>query len=166
MSTSGRRFLTAAVAGIALATLAALTAKPLRPDVVDRSELEGQWKLVRMENSGGGLEKRGFAALTMHFNGDKMFGVFEGGTKEDFGPFVLNTEQKPKHIDFKLHNKKGVFTRFGIYELDGDRLRICHTTVLPPKESNRPTDFATPAFAGRMLAEFTRVKTTTQPDRK
>lgn len=67
----------------------------------------------------------------------------------------LDTSKKPKTIDTEqiVGEHKGK-TIQGIYEIDGDKLRVCMAT--PGKE--RPTEFSAKAGSGNSLAVYQREK--------
>jgi uncharacterized protein (TIGR03067 family) len=71
------------------------------------------------------------------------------------GTIEINPTKKPKTIDVKpeIGTNKGK-TLLGIYELDGDSLKIC--LALPDKD--RPTAFATAAENGQQLVVYKREK--------
>jgi uncharacterized protein (TIGR03067 family) len=87
------------------------------------------------------------------FSGDKMSLKYGAGSFEPVRSlsFKLDPSKNPKAIDFIVldGDKKGEKGP-GIYDLDGDRLRMC----LPNAEiTERPTEFAAPQ--GSMLIVMT-----------
>ena len=58
---------------------------------------------------------------------------------------------QPKEIDLT----KGKESSFGIYQLDGDNLKLC---LNQRTTSERPQDWSAPAGSGRVLMVFKRVK--------
>jgi uncharacterized protein (TIGR03067 family) len=71
------------------------------------------------------------------------------------GTFVLDPGKKPKTIDIKFTEgpEKGN-TSLGIYELDGDTLKICLTITA----KDRPTEFAAKAKSGHGFEVLKREK--------
>ena len=68
----------------------------------------------------------------------------------------VNTAAKPKQIDTKnLDGPEKGFISVGIYELDGDTLRICHTWK---GQTKRPEKFAIAEGSGLVLAVWKREK--------
>jgi uncharacterized protein (TIGR03067 family) len=60
------------------------------------------------------------------------------GKQTSEGEIRVNTAAKPKQIDTKyLSGPEKDLTTLGIYELDGDTLRICHTSPLRTARSAR-----------------------------
>ncbi|MFO0876529.1 MAG: TIGR03067 domain-containing protein [Gemmataceae bacterium] len=121
--------------------------------------LQGRWKLVDAEDSDGIVKKRGFAKQVMVVQGDQMWDEPDAGEKEVRQPFKLTPAKNPRWIDFRTRGEgKGGQERFGIYKLEGARLTICFSTVVPAEESRRPTDFTTKPGSGRVLLVYERVK--------
>jgi uncharacterized protein (TIGR03067 family) len=94
----------------------------------DRAALQGEWEIVSAESNGeppppGMLDGAKFA-----FSGDNLTLLGKEGT------FELDATQSPRRIDFI----RGKGRQLGIYELDGDRLKLC---VGPADD--RPTEFKT-----------------------
>lgn len=143
---------------LVLLIVALLPAASTPPPTGDMGKIQGRWLLMKAEISGdGGNSNLVLSKDKWHFKGDALVAEHPTGGKTDFGPFKLDEKTQPKRIDFKFHDGKVTHTRLGIYELDGNRLRICFSSVVPAREENRPTDFTTPAFGGRMLGEFERI---------
>src|SRR5262249_50671631 len=98
----------------------------------DAHELgRGEWALVEM-NQGGIVLRRDFlkaAQLELTLKPDKFVMRLEGKTEE--GSYRVNTERGAREIDIR----SGDVTALGIYELNGDRLKI----ALGRKR--RPRDF-------------------------
>jgi len=72
---------------------------------------------------------------------------------QDSGTFTADSSKQPSQMD--IHPAEGPNagqTILGIYELDGDRLRVCYG----PAGSPRPAAFDAPAGSGRLLATYYR----------
>ena len=94
----------------------------------DSAALQGEWEIVSAESNGeppppGLLDGARFA-----FSGDKLTLMGKDGT------FELDATKSPRQIDFV----RGKSRQIGIYELDGDKLKLC---VGPADD--RPTEFKT-----------------------
>jgi uncharacterized protein (TIGR03067 family) len=81
----------------------------------DRAALQGEWEIVSAESNGeppppGLLDGARFA-----FSGDKLTLLGKEGT------FELDASKSPRQIDFV----RGKSRQIGIYELDGDSLKLC-----------------------------------------
>ena len=138
-----RALLAAVVAtGLAVAAFAA------DDDAVrkEKQSLQGKWTIVSVDRDGKEVNmwKDGLRL----FEGDKYTLTTKGG--ESFkGTFALDPAKVPKAIDFMPGGGqyKGKTLR-GIYEIDGDMLKICFAE--PDKE--RPTEFSSKANSGWTLA--------------
>ena len=114
----------------------------------DMKALEGAWTVVSLEIDGRTMEA-GSARLVVkdgRFTTESMGAVYEGIVK-------IDPAQAPKHFDleFTAGPEKGNTNR-GIYELDGDRWRICLNTT----GGERPREFATRAGSGLALETLQR----------
>ena len=94
----------------------------------DHAALQGEWEIVSAESNGeppppGLLDKAKFA-----FSGDKLTLMGKEGT------FELDSGKSPRQIDFI----RGQTRQIGIYELDGDSLKLC----IGPAD-DRPKTFKT-----------------------
>jgi uncharacterized protein (TIGR03067 family) len=94
----------------------------------DRAALQGEWEIVSAESNGeppppGLLDGAKFA-----FSGDKLTLLGKEGT------FELDATKSPRQIDFVRGNSRQI----GIYELDGDSLKLC----VGPSD-DRPKEFKT-----------------------
>ncbi len=116
------------------------TSVPERADAKEREQLRGEWTLVRETTANGVVHTYGAAGesiighWTLTFDGEKFV------TEEDYtdpsyiiaGTFALDTNQRPKRIDLAVvevdsladRELKGL-SRLGVYELDGDHLKLC-----------------------------------------
>ena len=116
----------------------------------DKKDLDGKWVVVSVERDG-----KPWAAMKGAIrvnNGDKYILTPKEG-KAVPGTFKIDPTKKPKTID--MTPTEGNFkdkTLLGIYELDGDTLKICFAE--PGKE--RPTDFT--SKAGMVLVVHKRDK--------
>ena len=94
----------------------------------DHATLQGEWAIVSAESNGeppppGVLDGARFA-----FSGDNLTLLGKEGT------FRLDATKSPREIEFVRGNSR----QLGIYELDGDSLKLC---VGPADD--RPTEFKT-----------------------
>lgn len=102
--------------GLVLLAIAACSGK--RQDSAsqqDHTALQGEWEIVSAESNGeppppGMLDGAKFA-----FSGDKLTLMGKEGT------FELDATKSPRQIDFI----RGKSRQLGIYELDGDQLKLC-----------------------------------------
>ena len=112
----------------------------------DSDGFQGVWEVVSAEWDGDELSAEDAKAMTVIFKGDKSVVTIKGkGDKEE--TFTLDSVKKPKWIDM---TPKSV----GIYELDGDQLKI----RLNRDSSDRPTTFAGPTNKNETLVLLKRRK--------
>ena len=93
--------------------------------------------------------------LALIFRGDAIH-IREGGkTTENFA-FTLDPTKKIKEIDLtlKVGPQKGRVDR-GIYQLDGDTLRIC---IQSNKDAPRPSEFRSPVGSDLWLVMLQKAK--------
>jgi uncharacterized protein (TIGR03067 family) len=152
--TRPRKFATAPGSGHALETLSRGTAEEEAPEVpapataadsVD--EMSGEWQMVSCIRDGYTLEP-------MLVKSGRRIGR-GGETTTMFGKqvfmkarYTLDATQNPKTIDYAITDgaSKGK-TQYGIYEMDGELLRICYAG--PGK--SRPTDFTSATGDGKTV---------------
>jgi uncharacterized protein (TIGR03067 family) len=102
----------------------------------DLDKLQGTWTVVAMETEGKKLPEEAYKGVKIIVEKNKMTMGKDG--KSDAATIVLDPSKEPKWID--ATGKEGE-TLLGIYQLDGDDLKI----VLSKKEGDRPKAFATKA---------------------
>jgi uncharacterized protein (TIGR03067 family) len=119
--------------------------------------LAGTWKYISLENDGKKVPEETLKELLMVRDeagkvvirrGDEV--VLEATTRK------IDASRKPKTIDSEqtVGEQKGTIVQ-GIYELDGDTLRVC---VVLPGKGERPTEFSGKAGSGCTLAVYMREK--------
>jgi uncharacterized protein (TIGR03067 family) len=117
-----------------------------------KTELEGTWDLVSLERDGKDVKPKGEKAI---MTGDK--GVVKVGDKVIVAAtYKLDPSKKPKAVDITYtegDNKGKTFK--GIYQLDGDMLKICRGGS---PDDERPTEFKSKPDSGGVLAVYTRAK--------
>ena len=109
---------------------------------LEMEKLQGTWQLLYQQMNGTKLPDEKAAEMfhgKMVFADDKIrYTVELQGFDFEFA-YKLHSDQKPKAIDLQLTDtvdKKGIGLKtFGIYLLEDDTLKICHSNT------NRPTDF-------------------------
>ncbi len=114
------------------------------------TNLEGTWSLVRMEEDGK-------AHKVDRKDADYFDVVFAGRTitvrlndANEVGTFTVDATKKPKTIDVvpSMGKDKGK-TLLGIYEVDGDSLKLCVADDASVKE--RPKEFASKGTSVRVF---------------
>lgn len=109
---------------------------------LEMEKLQGTWQLVYQQINDKKLPDEKTAEMLegkMVFAGDKIrYTVDLPGFDFEF-TYKLHPDQLPKAIDLQLTaplDKQGIGLKtFGIYLLEDDTLKICHS------KTNRPTDF-------------------------
>jgi uncharacterized protein (TIGR03067 family) len=102
-------------------------------DKEDKEKLQGEWVSLKRESAGKSqiLTRDSPLYHKFNFEGDKVtctaFSPDPGGT------FAIDSSKKPKTIDYTTATG---FLMEGIYELNGDTLKLCFGN---PNE--RPTEF-------------------------
>jgi uncharacterized protein (TIGR03067 family) len=87
----------------------------------EQEKFEGAWSLVEVKG-GKAPPKKEDAKLT--FKGDKV--TFMASDKTEEATYSVDPTKKPKEINVHMEKKGKKQTVKGIYELDGDTLKICH----------------------------------------
>jgi uncharacterized protein (TIGR03067 family) len=119
-------------------TLGGLAAAlPLR-GADDKNPLDGTWTVVKAEADGrpdGEVLKAKFTFK----DGDKLIIKLANEDKPlDAVTVKLDPAKKPKQIDLTRTFEGRQETATGIYDLDGDRLKLC---IADPEVKERPTEF-------------------------
>jgi uncharacterized protein (TIGR03067 family) len=120
----------------------------------EMKKLEGTWATVSIEAAGQKVtDEDKIKTRKLTTKGDKY--TMKVGDETVQGTVEINPSKNPKTIDIKpdTGSNKGK-TLLGIYELDGDNLKIC--LALPGKD--RPTVFATAAENAQQLVVYKRDK--------
>jgi uncharacterized protein (TIGR03067 family) len=128
----------------------------------DLDKLQGTWVLMAMEKNGNAAPEFVLGKLTVTFKGDTM--AMDGPLltvkgKEAVKPeftIKLDPSKKPKAIDATpLNGKFEGKTVLGIYQLEGDELKMC----LPKQgDKERPSDFKSPEGSDLAFMTFKRSK--------
>jgi uncharacterized protein (TIGR03067 family) len=126
-------------------------------------KLQGTWEQVASETNGEETSDKVIQWLneSVTISKDQFKQRFSRGAGaldvvEETGIIKLDPAADPKAIDFVYYTGKlGGKTRQGIYQVDGDTLRICW---LPPEKEGRPTQFKTTKGDGLDVDTFKRKK--------
>ena len=133
-----------------LATLARSDDKPKE----DIDKFQGTWVVTRTETNGKPLPK--LFTIKVTFDGDKLSTTVGKGKPESKGTVKLDPKRDPKGYEVTTPEGKVVP---GIYELDGDTLKVCLGT--PGDE--RPKTFETSQDDGRTLVVYRRERSSKAP---
>lgn len=121
----------------------------------DLKKMQGTWEAVRFVLDGKELSARKRQSLRLTVTGRR--GTFTKDGKTLHGTYRLDESARPRTLDILITSdgpEKGK-KKLGIYELDGDRLRIC---VSPLEGRQRPEVFASKPGSGVWLEEWKRVR--------
>lgn len=136
--------------------LAAVAALLFTPDEdaakKEQEKWQGTWTLKSVENNGAKMPEGRLAGFgyRMTVTGDRYVHTVKGMNIRDVA-FTLDPTAKPKTIDTRDKDNK---TEKGIYELDGDTLRVC----LAEEGKDRPTEFSAKEGTRCSLMVFKREK--------
>ena len=155
----------------------------LVPSVSPAAEMkaiQGRWKVVNIEKEKGGdfslstsayvqfgKPVKEYARPSNPFHATNPYSAFmhvEDFNKKQFNNFIYKVDPaaKPKTIDLyedslRPPGVKGELSALGIYELDGDQLRICLANYRPPTFTDpRPKDFAVKPGSENVLVTLQR----------
>ena len=119
----------------------------------DLDRMQGTWSAVSGERDGNKAPETELKQFKIVIKDDKM--TLLVGEPTELATFKLDPAKKPKAVDLDLQagQDKGK-TAHGIYDLEGDTLKIC--MAKPGKD--RPTEFTTKAGSDTTLLVLKRDK--------
>jgi uncharacterized protein (TIGR03067 family) len=143
------------LAGFLLPAGAALVMADDKKDDAAKEELkkfEGTWKLVSTEHDGEKAPEEAIKTAKAMTKGGKVMLSVDGKTIMEVD-IMVDPTKKPKTIDATVTSgpDKGKKT-VGIYEIDGDMLKICFA------EKERPTEFSAKKGSSCTLDVYKREK--------
>jgi uncharacterized protein (TIGR03067 family) len=120
---------------------------------MDYAKLEGTWQVVSLEVDGMKIPKETIQESKLIIKGKEFTMKEKIATYK--GTFSIDPSKKPKTIDIKFTEgpEKGN-TSLGIYEFDGDDLRLC----LSVTTKVRPTEFTAKPKSGHGFEVLKREK--------
>jgi uncharacterized protein (TIGR03067 family) len=116
--------------------------------------LQGNWSLVSAEEAGKNQTEAKGRNVSVVVKGDVWSIKYEGQPKSLDMKLELDPSSKPKAVDFVSTLRDNVKAH-GIYELDGDTLKVCWAKA----GHARPSEFKTNAGDKRIFLTLKRVKT-------
>jgi uncharacterized protein (TIGR03067 family) len=119
---------------------------PLEP----APELEGEWAMTSLVNSGEPLEEKWVRQGKRVCKGNDVT-VTMAGQIQVQAKFTVDRSQEPNSIDYLL---KGGRKQFGIYQLVNKNLKVIFSSPGSP----RPADFSTAKGDGKTLTSWKLVK--------
>lgn len=96
----------------------------------DLEKLQGTWAIVAMEAEGAKLPEEGYKGVKVVFEKAKM--TMGNGDNAEAADISLEASKKPKWIN---STSKDGDKMQGIYELNGDNLKICMSKETDPRNS-------------------------------
>ena len=119
----------------------------------DREKLQGVWTLVAVKAEFTFISKK----VRVEIKGDKYVLTAEEGKKKTSvsGTVKFDPSQKPKAVDFQYEELGRKTPVEGIYELDGDNLKLC---VQIFEGQPRPKEFSAKKGSGQALMVWKREK--------
>jgi uncharacterized protein (TIGR03067 family) len=108
-------------------------------EILAKEELkkfQGEWVPVAMEVNGKPAPEQALKGLRVTLKGNRA--TFQQRDKTSQGTFTIDPTTRPKQIGATGQEGGREVKTIGIYEFDGDKLRICYTPVGGP----RPTEFS------------------------
>jgi len=125
-------------------------------------KLEGEWTVVRAEQSGKQAPDDDLKKMKVTFTGGNM--TIDTGARQEVCAVAVDATTKPKSIDFRpLKLNNGQVDR-GIYELKGDELTLCWGGEKTP--GGRTEEFKTTKDGGQRLLVLKRTKAVDPKDPK
>jgi uncharacterized protein (TIGR03067 family) len=127
------------VACVVLALLSPLSLSQVEK-TSDLEKIQGLWKATAAESEGKALDADDVKDMYIAFAGNRMIPFGEGDIPDAVYAIKLNDKTEPKEIElsYKVLGKK-TMTAGGIYEIDGDTLKLCWDQ----DGGKRPTSFVT-----------------------
>jgi uncharacterized protein (TIGR03067 family) len=131
-----KQFLMLAVA-VGLVTFADAQDNAKKGAASGADKLQGTWTVVGLEHNGKKASKEAIEGMTFVVKGNQY--TLKGGEETYRGTLKLDPSQKPNALTASFHDDEGKEKgkAEGIYELQGDRLRI----IWREKGEGRPKDF-------------------------
>ena len=147
-----KTFVTWVTWSVVLLTMAAEAKAASKEEKDDRQQLQGIWKAVGLESNGGPRPENAYSGTTITFQGDITI-LSERGYPPATVGFKLDPTKSPKAIDLiQLKGPQKGEGLPGIYDLAGDKLRICFRIG-----KDRPKEFATRANDDTEMFTLTRL---------
>ena len=127
--------------------LALVSAAATATDTDDQQALHGKWIVESFQYNGNPVDRLKDAVREFK-NGSYSLTPKQGEGIE--GSVKLDPTQKPKAIDLDVNGR----TLKGIYELDGDTLKMCYDLM----HEERPTEFVSKPDSGLIVIVHKREK--------
>jgi uncharacterized protein (TIGR03067 family) len=120
----------------------------------DRKIMTGTWRPISYQKDGKKFPEEQLQKTRTTFDATGKVTVQLEGKIIIQGQITIEPSKKPKQSDGTFTEGELKGKTLGIYELDGDRMKICY--ALPGKD--RPTEFSSKPGSGHVLVVYERVK--------
>ena len=138
---------------LALSVLAGAEAAKEDEGKKDQETIQGDWAQQSMVVDGAKVPDDEAQALFRSMKDDK-YTIYQFKKVIGKGTFKLDASRKPKTIDATTTAGGRSLTLLGIYELDGDSLKLCFA----PPGKPRPSDFTSKKGSEHRLSVWEREK--------
>ncbi|HEV3443941.1 MAG TPA: TIGR03067 domain-containing protein [Gemmataceae bacterium] len=138
---------------LALSLLAGAEAAKEDESKKDQETIQGDWAQQSMVVDGAKVPDDEAQALFRSMKDDK-YTIYQFKKVIGKGTFKLDASRKPKTIDATTTAGGRSLTLLGVYELDGDTLKLCFAPPAKP----RPSDFTSKKGSEHRLSVWEREK--------
>src|SRR4051812_24815847 len=132
----------------AILTASVVQAEGKKPAAKDEDRILGTWEMVSGEKGGEPAPDKLVKTLRLTFKTEGKLHVQAKDEDKD-GTWKIDATKKPRQIEIMAEDK----TLEGIYELDGDNLKLCVS-----EGGSRPSEFKSPEGSKTMLLVLKRQK--------
>jgi uncharacterized protein (TIGR03067 family) len=136
-----------------LLTAVLIAAAPAEGKPKDEEAIQGTWTVEFREFIGKKTPDVDLKALKVTIEDGSL--TIDDGQKKEKHAYKLDPSRKPKAIDLTHTGIEGKESTLGIYELDGDTLKLCWSEKDP---DHRATKFASDENSGQTVIVLKRAK--------
>jgi uncharacterized protein (TIGR03067 family) len=134
------------IATLVLALVASTAVAIEDPNAADLQRMQGDWMVAAMKTEGMDTDPAEAQALFRTIEGNK-YTVARYRKAIGQGTFAIDATKSPKTIDSTPAAPPGVKPILGIYEFEGEKLRVC---IAKPGQP-RPKNFDAKPYTGHTL---------------
>jgi RNA polymerase sigma factor (sigma-70 family) len=120
-------------------------------------QLAGTWEVLSVESNGRKGKEGEVTGLTYVFETSGKWKLMKDDDVQAEGTFKIDPSKKPATIDYKIVSSIAADSKgkssLGIYELNGDKLKVCRTW---PDNDQRPEEFEAGSDSKCILTQFKR----------